>query len=117
MDGEANAKLRAVVRAKWNEWNANKRENAILWDFIEVERNNLLKEYKFGVEPELEYLVDDKGEILTTEEGDPFAMEEEFFRLSHVGFEHREGRDVIEEAIEWWRKQLDAIEGVPNPSA
>jgi hypothetical protein len=40
----------------------------------------------------------------------PIVTEEEFFRLSHVGFEDREARDVIGEAIDWWNRQLDAIE-------
>ena len=52
-----------------------------------------------------------KKEIgLTTEDAEPFVTGDDFFNLSHVGFENREGRDVIDEAIEWWRKQLDEIE-------
>ncbi|TMJ88266.1 MAG: hypothetical protein E6G76_10840 [Alphaproteobacteria bacterium] len=82
----------------------------IFWDFIDVERNNVLKEYKFGVEAEPTYLALEEGGRLLTEEGAPLRLEEDFFRLSHVGFENREGRDVIDEAIKWWRKQLDAIE-------
>jgi len=32
---------------------------------------------------------------LLTEEGMPLRLEEDFFRLSHVGFENKEGRDVV----------------------
>src|SRR5262245_54808259 len=56
VDGETDARYRAVVTAKWDDWHADKRATGIFWDFIEAERNNLLKEYKFGVEPEPEYL-------------------------------------------------------------
>src|SRR5204862_6403140 len=48
-DGETDAKHRAAIKQRWEEWKANKDENSIFWNFIEVERNNLLKEYKFGV--------------------------------------------------------------------
>ena len=64
----------------------------------------------FGVEAEPNYLELENGGRLLTEEGMPLRLEEDFFRLSHVGFENKEGRDVIDEAIKWWRKQLDAIE-------
>jgi hypothetical protein len=109
-DGETDAKHRDAVTAKWNEWKADKNANAVFWNFIEAERNNLLKEYKFGVEPEPTYLVTEDGNQIVTEDGDFLVTEDDFFRLSHVGFEDQEGRDVIGEAIEWWRQQLDAIE-------
>ena len=99
-----------MVSAKWDDWRADKGATGIFWDFIEAERNNLLKEYKFGVEPEPEYLVDEEGNRLTTKDGEPLVTGDDFFNLSHVGFENRERRDVIEEAIEWWRKQLNEIE-------
>ena len=100
----------AAIKATWEEWNTYAQENSIFWNFIKEERNNLLKEYKFGVQPEPEYLVTEKGDRLVTEKGEPLVTSDDFFRLSHVGFESKEGRDVIDEAIKWWRKQLDAIE-------
>ena len=109
-DGETDAKHRAVIKARWEEWKVNKDENAIFWNFVEAERNNLLKGYKFGVEPEPTYIVTRQGDRVVTREGDPIVTEDDFFRLSHVGFEGQEGRDVIGAAIKWWRKQLDAIE-------
>jgi hypothetical protein len=109
-DGEVDAKHRHAVTTKWYGWKADKPRPTIFWNFIEAERNNLLKEYKFGVEPEPTYLVTDDGNLIVTEEGNPIVTEDDFFRLSHVGFEDKEGRDVIHVAIEWWRQQLEAIE-------
>jgi len=111
VDAATDDKHRLAIEAKWREWQANKKAHAIFWSFIEEERNNLLKEYKFGVKPEPNYVVTEEGDQIVTEEGDPIVTEEEFFRLSHVGFEGQEGRDVIAEAIKWWKDQLDAIEG------
>jgi hypothetical protein len=109
-DGDTDAKHRTAIAAKWEAWKANKDANAIFWNFIEEERNNLLKEYNFGVEPEPTYIVTNSGDRIVTNEGEAIVTEEDFFRLSHVGFEGQEGRDVIGLAIEWWRKQLDEIE-------
>jgi len=110
VDGEADAKQSAAINAKWEEWKADVQGNSIFWNFIDAERDNVLKEYKFGVEPEPTYLALEGGGRLLTEEGMPLRLEEDYFRLSRVGFENREGRDVLDEAIKWWRKQLDAIE-------
>src|SRR5262245_36764842 len=38
-------------------------------------------------------LVDEEENRLTTEDGEPFVTGDDFFNLSHVGFENREGRD------------------------
>ena len=110
VDGEEDTKHRDVITAKWDDWCADKRANAIFWDFIKAERDHLLKEYKFGVEPAPIAVVDNEGRLLITNTGEALVTGNDFFRLSHVGFENREGRDVIDEANEWWRKQLDDIE-------
>lgn len=39
------------VDALWAEWKEVRDDNAIFWDFIEKERNNLLKIYTFGASP------------------------------------------------------------------
>lgn len=93
-DGETDAKYRSVVKAKWDEWKADKDANAL----------------QVRVEPEPTYIVTEEGDGIVTEKGDPIVTEDDFFRLSHVGCEDKEGRDVVAEAIEWWRKQLDEIE-------
>jgi hypothetical protein len=95
VDGEADANHRAAISAKWEEWKADVEENRIFWDFIKAERNNLLKEYKFGVEAEPTYLALEEGGRLLTEEGTPLRIEEDFFRLSHVGFEIGKGETCL----------------------
>lgn len=112
VDRETDDKHRAVINATWDEWKStkDKGDNAIFWNFIEAERNNLLKEYKFGVEPEPTYIVTEEGDRIVTEEGEPIVTEDDYFRLSHAGFEDKEARDVIGEAIKWWHEQLGAIE-------
>jgi hypothetical protein len=110
VDGQVDEKHRAIIDARWANWKANEKENAVFWNFIEAERNNLLKQYEFGVEPEPIYIVTNEGERIVTNDGEDVVLEDDFFRLSLAGFEDQEGRDIISEAIDWWHAQLDEIE-------
>lgn len=74
----------AVIRHRWSEWKQNKRDSWIFWEFIEEERNNILKSFDFGVSVSSgAYFHDELG-------------------LS--------GRELIGEAAYWWRHQLEEIE-------
>ena len=41
--------IRPAVNSAWDRWNAAKVANAIFWEFIQKERNKILKEYRFSV--------------------------------------------------------------------
>jgi hypothetical protein len=59
-------------------------DKLVFWDFIEQERNNILKTFKFGVK------TDERGL-----------------------FHHRIGEDgdpLFREAVYWWRYQLELLE-------
>ncbi len=45
VDGASCPEMRAAVDEVWSEWKADKTANAIFFDFIEDERNSILKEY------------------------------------------------------------------------
>ena len=42
-------KVQPAINSAWNRWSGDKAANAIFWEFIEEERNNILKEYHFSV--------------------------------------------------------------------
>jgi hypothetical protein len=84
IDAGISEQHRRIIDATWDSWKRSRLENAIFWDFIEQERNNLLKTYKFGVE------IDDDG-LLHKESG-------------------RDGGQLFREAVYWWRFQLEKIE-------
>ena len=46
VDGASCPEMRAAVDEVWSEWKADKTANAIFFDFIEDERNSILKEYR-----------------------------------------------------------------------
>lgn len=87
IDAQASPMHRKVINALWREWKRSPKENAIFWDFIERERNNLLKAYAFGASIESR----DHGFELVYSTGD-----------DAVG--------LYREAVYWWRCQLEALE-------
>ena len=73
-----------VIQGCWTQWKAHKAENWVFWDFIENERNNILKAYEFGVE------LDEHG-------------------LWHAGL-GEDGVQLMREGTYWWRSELENIE-------
>ena len=76
--------------------------NAVLWEFIEEERNNILKEYRFSV-------LDSAGVGLVAHET-LFVLGENLYRPLVNGFGMGEdSRDVFDEALKWWDAELSHI--------
>jgi hypothetical protein len=84
VDSLTSSKHAEAIKEAWERWRKNKEENWILWDFIEQERNNILKTYEFGVE------IDDEG-LVHKDSG-------------------LDGIRLFREAVYWWRHQLEELE-------
>ena len=117
VDGR-NSRARAAINAAYETWKAEGPEHVIFREFIEKERNNILKEYRFSVldSPETYVAVvarDSDGAYITDEA--PFVLNENLFRPVTLGFGVEEdARDVYREAIEWWDAELSRLEAVLN---
>lgn len=48
VDGADN-RVRRAADAAWSRWKRDRSKHAVFWEFIEKERNNVLKEYRLGV--------------------------------------------------------------------
>ena len=48
VNSERNPKLKGIIEDVFIEWKNNREDNAIFWDFVENERNSVLKQYEFG---------------------------------------------------------------------
>jgi hypothetical protein len=71
----------------WEDWKSDRTQSSIFWDFVEKERNNLLKTYTFG------------ARLARNTEG------------YYVEFE--DGEDAFQlfrQAVYWWRHQLMTLE-------
>jgi hypothetical protein len=107
IDGETDAKHRDCIDKAWTRWKQDRKGNSIFWEFIEEERNNLLKEYKFGVVPEPELLTTETGDVLGDEKDEPLETGDIYYKSSRTD---TDGGNAISQAIAWWKQQLDAIE-------
>ena len=118
VDGQI-PRARAAIDAAYESWTA-KPEHLVFQEFIEKERNNVLKDYQLNVldsaEVHVAVVVGDSDAGYVTDEM-PFVLDENLFRPVEVGFGVGEdARDVYREAIEWWEAQLSRLEAVLNPS-
>lgn len=90
MDSKTSPQHSMVIDSWWRRIQADRMNSRIFWDFIEKERNNLLKTYSFGAR-----FVSHGEESPSIEFGD--------------------GEDAFElfrQAVYWWRHQLMEIEAV-----
>jgi len=88
VDSTHSAKHSATIRSIWREWQDDRHANWIFWDFIENERNNVVKEFEFGFQIE------------------PYAEPEEY-EVEPLVYEKME---LFREAVYWWRAQLRNLE-------
>ena len=92
-------------------------EHEIFREFIERERNSLLKEYHSDVHPLEDVPVAMRIPIFPPNGGEPkmigqvFTLDENVYRPMLDGpWEGDDCRDVLGEAISWWGRQLDEID-------
>lgn len=102
VDGARGPALRSAVSALWSEWQQDRVTHAIFWDFVESERNEVLKTYEVGVVAGDMELVDRDGATHT--------LDECLFKpITDGPFAGEDGRDVARDAISWWETQLSRV--------
>ncbi len=113
VDGE-NPRQRVAIDAAYRRWKDGKSKHAVFWQFIEKERNNVLKEYCMNV-----YDSETIGLVVITGNTDadfhthepPCDLDENLFRPITGGFGAGEdARDIYREALDWWDAELSSIE-------
>jgi hypothetical protein len=115
VDGANSAAVRTTAKKLHQTWKVAD-EHAIFRDFIERERNSILKEYASEVTegpiPVMAYLQSHDGFDVVRQ----FLIEENLYRPMGSGaFEGEDGRTLLDDAIEWWAKQLDEIDTAVHP--
>jgi hypothetical protein len=109
------SKARRQIDIAYDRWKSQRRENAIFWEFIEQERNNILKEYRFNLHP-LDHV--DVAVMLTAQQSETgkitqipeiIPIGENIYRPVLDGYsEGDDARDVYREALDWWNAELTA---------
>jgi hypothetical protein len=104
VDRKRSPKLEQEISKKYSSWKNNPEENKIFFEFIENERNSLLKEYEFG------FLSSPIG-IVVTSGNESFNIGENLFLPMSEGiYTGEDCRDVLGDAIAWWKQQIHEIE-------
>jgi hypothetical protein len=104
VDSEQSESTRVAVQAAYDSWKMDKAGNSIFWEFVEHERNQVLKQYEIG------FLF---GPIDVCVRSEAAILDDQLFCPVADGFFAGEDcRDVLEQAIEWWSQQLAAIESI-----
>lgn len=102
IDGPKLLVLQNAIKLQWEDIIKNRDKNLIFHKFINAERNNILKEYSFGIcDYDHTLSIGDTAEVLD---------ECIFVPLNEGAYAMEDSRDVIAEAIEWWSNKLSSLE-------
>ncbi len=117
VDGVTDPRVRVAADAAHKRWTSNEPDHEIFREFIERERNNLLKEYRTNVHASTEVSLAIELTLQSTTGGPPVRMREigeigeNIYRPMVDGpWEGDDARDVLTAALEWWDVELDAID-------
>lgn len=112
VDGERSPTVKQIANELHTNWKGESTENKIFRDFIELERNNIIKEYQLGVTEGPISIVDIPGDCgINLSSNRATLISENIYKPMCSGtYEGEDGRDLIDEAIYWWTVQLDYID-------
>jgi hypothetical protein len=110
-------RFKRPVEEAYHRWKAHQKDNRIFWKFVKDQRDKLVHEYESDVYPS------DKINLFVTREmriaasgtagndQNPFELDENLYRPMFAGpWESEDCRDVLKQAIEWWKCELDKID-------
>jgi hypothetical protein len=116
VDGE-DPIVKQAANAAFERWKGTDPKHEIFREFIDRERNNLLKEYRSDVHPHAEVALAVEYSAQSADSGVPLRytqvakLDENIYRpLLDGPWEGTDARDVLSEAIEWWDRELTAME-------
>ncbi len=117
VDRSTNNELANIADAAHRRWKSSDPAHLIYRDFILEERNNILKEYRYKVHPLATVPVALRLKLVNPETGktsylnQAVEFKENLFRPLVEGYgEGEDAREVFEEAINWWERELTAID-------
>lgn len=114
VDAAGNPAVGRAAASAFRSWMPAGPERHIFRDFIEEDRNLIIKEYEHRMSsgPTILAAVPAKGGDKSAAAVTYLANENLFRPMLSGKYEGEDGRDLLDEAIAWWKCQLDAIETV-----
>lgn len=110
VDGKRDDSLGEISRNYYRRWRKDEGEDAIFFNFIEHERNSLLKEYEIGFQQGSVRLVPAVDGLVSLDDGYGAGSDNLFRPLAGGAYEGEDARDTLRVALDWMRSQLAAIE-------
>lgn len=108
VDSEKNQSLKISSRAAFDEWQ-NSPKHKIFNQFIEIERNSLVKENATSAEGYTDVwgiVSTDSNGVETIE-----SIEATLYRpIMNGPYQGDDARDVLSEALKWWAAELDKLD-------
>lgn len=105
VDSKQSILMKTIIDKKWKNLknNENRAENIIFFEFIENERNQILKEYEFGMlSSPINLMIEGKDSVFTLNS----CM---YMPLQDGKYTGEDCRDVLAEAIIWWENYINEI--------
>ena len=109
--------IKHAASAAFRQWKGTDPAHRIFRDFVERERNNLLKEYRSDVHPQaeialaIEVIAQPMADGALVKVPDVAGILDNIYRPYLDGpWAGNDARDVLSEAISWWDEQLSLIE-------
>lgn len=102
IDSVNDPEVNKAVAQVYDSWKKDRSGNIIFWEFIEQERNRVLKQYEMNfIEGAVDIVANDKV----------YTLDECLYcPIADGVFGGEDCRDMIEESIKWWDRQLNHIE-------
>lgn len=110
VDGAADPRVGEVSRELYHSWSEGQ-DNAIFRDFIKRERDSIVHEYKSAMSEGPIAIVSVATALSKGASCSEDLLEDNLYRPMDLGkFAGEDGRDLIDDALEWWRVQLDEVD-------
>jgi len=104
VDGDSDPRLKYIIEESFQDWKKDREINSIFWNFVESERNSVLKQYEFG------FLFGPIGVVMPADQEIEEIDEGIFCPILDGKYAGEDCRDVLSDAIKWWKVQLNLIE-------
>lgn len=103
VDATQNPAMMETVSRRFEEWKCDREKARVFWEFIDAERNSILKEYDFRF---------NFAPIVTTAQSDhAWRIGSNLYcPVAEGAYAGEDVRDVLREAVAWWKAELELIE-------
>jgi len=114
VDRNVTTAMNSVIQEEWRRF----KNDTIFKDFIEQERNNILKQYKFGAGQGVTIQVGtlkqtpigQGGNAVSGVEASTPTASFNTYLMNTGPYSKADPRDIVKLAIAWWEQQLDEID-------